>query len=345
MNINEELKLKLPLFQAPLDNYPNQEALIANISNHGGLGVYNTCFKTMDNIASGLEQIHAQTNHAFAVMIDMTEGDDSLDLADRSQVNAMLSKACNDLNLDHHDTPSLPSHDQIIDYVIKAQPAAIIFRNGLAADKWIKTCQDNDIITMAVVSNTLEALVADKVVDVLILQGFEAAGIHSHFPNDINTTLYSASTLLHHALANTTKPLVLWGDCQFPQHVVAALINGAAAVMIDTLLWTTEQSPIPAAYRQALTQHNEMQTPLNQAWFGYSARTLNNTLSQTLQQQPINLPIRKQQRLLLPIIEAAILQNHADYMPLWAGTCAVTTNKDVKTLCEQFLAELNEMIN
>lgn len=345
MNIVDNLGLSLPIFQAPLSCYPNQAQLIANVSKNGALGILCGNYQSLGELDEAISKIQSQTGKAFAVMIDVSTGEGAIDLVDKSQVNRYLSEAYKTLSVDKTARIELPLLDDILQLVIKKSPPVIIFRNGLPSDNIIKQCQQNDIMVMAVASNTLEAIAANQVVDAIILQGCESAGVQSRFPNQLNTPSYPVSTLLHHALDNVDKPLVLWGDAQFPQHVVSSLINGASAVMLDTLFWTTKESPIPASYRKALLeQHNEMQTNLNTIWLGYPARTLQNTLTKSVSKYASTLPPRTQQSITLPIIQAAIEQNNPNYMPMWAGYCAVTTEKTVAQLCKSFSEELDEII-
>ncbi|PIE46008.1 MAG: hypothetical protein CSA45_01060 [Gammaproteobacteria bacterium] len=344
MNITETLGLKLPVFQAPLECYPNQSALVAKVSECGALGIYSANYQSLQAVARQLKDIKQRSQNAFAVMVDVSQGDDSIDLADRSLVNHYLHKAYRELGISASESESFPTPAEVIKLVIDACPAAIIFQNGLPDNRLIKDCQHAGIMTMAMVSNTIEAIVADKYVDVLILQGMESAGVQSRFNNDLDVEHYPINTLLHHGIANLSKPLVAWGDFQATQHVVSALINGAAAVLVDTLFWTTKESPIPTAYRQALRHHNEMQTTLSSAWLGYPARTLKNELTRLVKDKSAILSPKKQQRIMLPIIEAAIEQDNADYLPMWAGFYAVHTVKTVSEVCEKYIAELNEII-
>lgn len=346
MNITETLGLTLPVFQAPLSYYPGQEKLVAAVSKSGALGILCANHQDLSPLEDRINAIQSQTDKAFAVMIDVTTGDDKVDLADRSQVNSYLKKAYQQLEIDSIESQALPHVDELIQVVIENRPAVIIFQHGLPSDKIIKQCKACDILVMAVASNTLEAIAAAQVVDAVILQGMESAGIQSRFNNQLNTTGYPLGTLLHHALAHVNKPLIVWGDAQLPQHVVAYLINGASAVVLDSLFWTTSESPIPPSYRQALlTQHNEMQTCYSHVWSGQPAQCLKNTLIQSSQKYHPMLAAKKQQRLLLPIILSAIAQDNPEFMPMWAGLCAVTTEKTTEQLCSAFLTELNEMIH
>lgn len=347
MNITETLGLKLPLFQAPLTAYPNQSQLVTAVSNEGGLGVYSTAFQTLDEISGELANIQSQTDKPYGVVIDVDDKDTekTIDLADRSQVNGYLQSAYQTLKVDAHATASLPSAVEVMRLVSDYRPKVVIFQNGLPSDALLKLCDNAGVTTMALVSNTLEAIAAEHVVDMMVLQGIESAGILSRFNNDLNAPFYPVNTLLHQVIANVDKPLIVWGDYQFPQHVVAALINGASAAMVDALYWTTKESPIPNSYRKALTQHTEMQTAISTVWSGQPAQTLKNTLTNEAPQSVAVLPSRQQQCLILPIIKAAIAQDNADYMPMWAGLCAVNTDTSVADLSQRFSDEINEIVS
>lgn len=345
MNITEKFDLKIPLFQAPLETYPNQAKLVAEASQHGALGVYSANYQTLEEIDDTLKTIRDTTDRAFAILVDVRNGENDLDLADRSGANSYLKEAYQTLDIKTTDELILPQKDELMNTILSASPAAVIFQNGLPSDEIIETFKATDIVTMAIASNPLEVIVASKYVDVIILQGLESAGIHSQFNNTLNASSYPISALLHQALGLTDKPLIVWGDYQYPQNIVGALINGASSVMVDTLFWTTQESPIPDSYRQALLEHNEMLTINTPVWVGYRSLCLQNELTRLAQSKYTSLSPQKQQRIMLPVIRAAIDKDCVDYLPLWAGYCAVTTEKNVAELCAKYKARLDEIIS
>ncbi len=345
MNIIKKFGLKLPIFQAPLEGYPNQAKLVAETSNNGALGIYSANYQTLEEIENNLKQINEMTDSPFAVLFDVRSGDDNLELTERAQASQYLDAAYKDLKVDASDEIPLPSKTKIIGQLLKAKPAAVIFQNGLPSDAVIEQFKDADIVTMAIASNSLEVVVADKLVDCIILQGQEAAGVQSQFNNDLNIDRYPVNTLLLHALDITEKPLITWGEYQYPQNIVGALINGASSVIIDTVFWTTQESPAPNGYRKALAEHNEMLTTETAVWTGYSSLCLQNKLTKLAKIQDKLLPPQKQQRLLQPIIRAAIAQDNTDYLPLWAGYFSVTTKKTVAELCEKYQRKLDDIMD
>lgn len=346
MNIIDTLELKLPLFQAPLACYPNTSGLVAKISECGGLGVYSTDFQSINDISTALNDIKLRTDKAFAVTIDTKTSDDCIDLADKSSANIYLKAAYQALNISATEAEPLPDFAEILACVIPHKPAAIIFQNGLPDERIIQDTKRNGILTFAIASNLLEAIaINNSRIDAIILQGSESAGTQSQFSNDLSIPYYPVNTLLHHAIASISKPLIVWGDYQSSSNIVAALVNGASAVMIDTPFWTTQESPIPDSYRQRLMEHTEMTIITSDVWQGYPAHVLKNALTQNMQKASRTaLSAKKQQRLMQPVIHAAIAQDNADYMPLWAGLCATVSGKTVSELCAKFHAELSNII-
>lgn len=346
MNIIDTLELKLPLFQAPLPCYPNTSGLVAKISECGGLGVYSTDSQSVDEISAALNDIKLRTDKAFAVTIDIKTGGDHIDLADKSSANIYLKAAYQVLDMSTTEAEPLANFADIFTCVISHQPAAIIFQNGLPDERVIQEAKRNGILTLAIAGNLLEAIaINNSRIDAIVLQGNESAGPQSQFSNDLSIPYYPINTLLHHAIAHIAKPLIVWGDYQSAANIVAALVNGAAAVMVDVPFWTTQESPIPDSYRQRLTEHTEMTIMTSDVWQGYPANVLKNVLTQHMQKTSQKaLPAEKQQRLMLPVIRAAIAQDNADYMPLWAGFCATVSGKTVSELCAKFHAELRHII-
>lgn len=341
MNITD--KLSLPLLQAPLVAFPNQAKFVAQVSNHGALGIYSTDLQTLDSIKQDIKTIKANTKAAFAVQINLADSDTHIDLADRSSTNAYLKPAYHALDIEASEATAFPDINAVCKAVVEQKPPVLIFQNGLPTDVFIEHCHRSGIIMLALASNTLEAIAIDNtLIDGIILQGLESAGVQSQFENDLNVEHYPSTTLFRQALDCTNKPLIIWGDAQTPTDCKALIDSGASGVVLDVPFWTTEESPIPASYRQALNEHNEMLTTVTHVWQGQPTRVIQNTLTQNQRDgKGKTLPAGKQQRLMAPIITAAIAQDNANYFPLWAGLCAVCSDGNLAELCQDYANAIN----
>ncbi|MPV86317.1 NAD(P)H-dependent flavin oxidoreductase [Ostreibacterium oceani] len=349
MQLTDIIGIDLPIFQAPLSLYPRQSQLVSAVSEAGALGVFDTLGQPIEMIREALSDIELQTQKPYAVLMSASNASSNMDLADRSLANGILADARQALALSLPLTEQtvLPDFSDILTTVMDYQPAVIIFQNGLPDDAIITACQAQSIYTMAIASNLLESIaIAYSPIDALILQGTEAAGLHSQFPNQLDTCFFPVNTLLYHALANVPKPIVVWGDMVNTPNMVGALINGASAVMIDTPFWTCDESPIPTSYRQCLAVSNEMTSRVTTLWNGFPSRAIPNAMTAAFaQMKQTSLPPKNQQALLLPIINAAIEYNHSDYLPMWSNLCPVVSDQSIASLCERYAQELSEMIS
>ncbi|PID63645.1 MAG: hypothetical protein CR974_01425 [Gammaproteobacteria bacterium] len=338
MNITEQLSIKLPLFQAPLTGYPNQDQFVTAICNHGALGVYSTDMQTLEEINRDIQYIQGHTAEPFAVLINLAETETTIDLDDHSSANGYLQPAFQALDLTPSEAPAFPDVNDVCKTVVSNLPPVLIFKNGIPTDAFIDHCKQNGITMFAFASNTLEAIAIDSTdIDGIILQGMESAGLQSKFDNEFNTGRYPIHTLLYQVKQTVQKPVVVWGDCQLPSAASTLLRNGARGVMLDVPFWTAAESPIPDSYRQALCEHNEMLVTETSVWLGQPTQVLQNALTKSQQAEDGQiLSPGAQQRLMMPVIKAAIAQDNPDYMPLWAGLCAEVTNTGLRELCQQY---------
>lgn len=342
MTITEKLTLTHPFIQAPLACYPDQAPLVSAVSEAGGLGVLSADMQYLNDIGHAINAVRERTDKPFAVQINLTDSETGIDLADRSSTNTYLKPAYKTLNIEAQEAPALPDVNAVCKAVAEQKPPVLIFQNGVPSDEFIEHCRRSGMVTLAVAANTLEAIAIQHTrIDGIILQGAQTAGLQSQFDNDLPDAHFPIMALLHHAKQHTRKPLIVWGDCQTPETVAFLLTQGAVAAVLDTPLWTCKESSIPDAYRQALHTHNETRVTASCVWQGQPANTLANALTEQQRQgNGQTLAARKQQRLILPVIEAAIAQNNADYLPLWAGLCAITANGSAAEVCQYYAAAL-----
>ncbi len=337
MNIIKKLKLKLPLFQAPLTAYPKQASLVAAISNQGALGVYSTDLQTLENITQDIHTIKKQTQAPFGVVINLAETQSKLNERDVTAANAYLKPAFHALNIKVGKAPAFPEVNAICKAVVAQTPPVLIFRNGIPTDEFMAHCHKQGIVMLAFASNMLEAVAIDNTtIDGIILQGVESAGLQSSFENSFDAPNFPLNTLLYHAKQTVRKPLIAWGDCQTPTAAATQLRNHVSAIMLDVPFWTVSESPIPSSYRQKLLEHNEMLVTETSVWLGQPTRTLQNAMTRKQQAAGKVLAPGQQQRLIAPIIQAAIKQNNADYLPLWAGFCAEVSSVSLAELCQNY---------
>lgn len=177
----------------------------------------------------------------------------------------------------------LPSADHFLDLLemaISANPRIIGFANGIPEKDTITFIKEQNILTFAVVKNILEALTAEDFgIDALVLQGIEAGGEQCGFDNNLPNLQLPALSLLQQIRSHTALPLILWSDYTHGADIVAAIIAGAHAVMLDRPF---VQCALPNSH---IAHYHEYQSQVNAHYTIRPMRYVN-----TPNVQPLYLP-------------------------------------------------------
>lgn len=277
------LDLSLPVFQAPLPCYPEQVSLAIQASNHGALGTIDVCTLAPKNEAhtasrestnDSRESTRESISNALSDLISDVKlrGSNRVGLVYDMRFEHADDERHHELNHGHNYRLRL---EEFLSIVSNDPVKVVMFRHGLPDNDTLRQLKRVGITVLAIASNVLEAIACDAAnIDAIVLQGMEAAGIHSRFDNDLEAHALPAQTLLQQSRPLVTKPLILWGDITTSASVVAALVSGAQAVMVDTPLWTCTDSPLPQGYLTEITTANEVNTVFDNAFLGVSCRSL-----------------------------------------------------------------------
>ena len=148
-----------------------------------------------------------------------------------------------------------------------AKPRAIGFAQGLPDRETLSLIREQNIFTFAIVGNLLEAISADDYgVDALVLQGMEAGGERSYFTNDLPHVEQSAFSLLQQVRKYSDKPLVFWGDLTNGADIVAAIISGAQAVMLDRPFLACAENGLDPETRERIIHASEYDSEISRQY-------------------------------------------------------------------------------
>lgn len=160
----------------------------------------------------------------------------------------------------------------LLETVLASNPRAVGFASGVPERDTIAAITARRIATFAICRNLLEALTAtDFGIDVLVFQGCEAGGERAGFDNRLACPILPVMSLLQQAREHLEKPLVAWGDFSHGADVVAALIAGAQAVMVERPLLSCRESGLDPILLEQLQNANEYDSINSNA---YTARTM-----------------------------------------------------------------------
>lgn len=210
-HLNKLLGIKCPIIQGGMGNISHPSLTIA-VSEAGGLGTLGAGTMDAGTIEEMIQNIKAETSNPFAV----------------------------NLPLSVH-----PNCQKIIDLIISYQVPIVTLSAGNPAP-FIEPLKLGGCIVMCVVSNEKQALKAEKHgADIVIAEGYEAAGINS---NEELTTF----TLIPKIASSVSIPVIAAGGIGDGRGMLAAMALGASGVQLGTRLIATREAEVHQSYKSAL---------------------------------------------------------------------------------------------
>lgn len=213
------LNIQYPIIQGGMGNISNAP-LAAAVSEAGGLGTIGVGTMTPEEVEQILIDMKKRTNKPFAVNIPIS-------------VTDFLK--------------------EMLTLVIKYQVPVVSLSAGNPAP-FIKKMHESNIKVIAVVASVKHALKAESAgVDVVVAEGYEAAGINSPYES---TTL----TLIPQIVDNVSIPVVAAGGIADGRGLAAMLTLGASGVQMGTRFIATKEAPFHEAYKEKLLSSDDTST-------------------------------------------------------------------------------------
>lgn len=244
----QKFSVQLPIVQAPFPFGLIPLSMIAKINQLGGLGLIS--------IESTYEK-----EQVINILEKFTE----------------LSK---DLHLCffHHLPHKNQEFEQILQSILPFSPKTIFFAKGIPDLEIIQRLRNAEISLIAVVKNISEAVVAQKYqMDAVVLQGAEAGGVRSGFVNKLNFPDQPAFSLLQQSRSIIKIPLIYWGDIAKYSDILAMLLSGAKAIMLDRPILTCKDSELHEEQYYQLNNLCEVDSLISNSYGENPMRILKNT--------------------------------------------------------------------
>lgn len=217
--ICEKLQITYPIIQGGMGNISNAK-LAAAVSEAGGLGTIGCGTMTPKEVENIILETKALTNKNFAINIAISV---------------------------------TPFKDELIDLVIKHKVPIISLSAGNPAP-YIPLLHEHGVIVIALVASVKHAQKAEAAgADILVAEGFEAAGINSN----LELTTF---TLIPQIVKHVNIPVLAAGGIGDGKGLAAALMLGASGVQIGTRLIATKEAPYHDVYKENLLKASDTET-------------------------------------------------------------------------------------
>lgn len=313
---------KFPIVQGPMAGGPTTAALVAAVSNAGGLGSVAAALLSPSVLRDEVARIRSLTEQPFQINLMVVETP-SPTSAEIDAAALLLKPAWQSLGWSVLPIPAKWCEDFAaqLDAVIALRPAAASFTFGILDPVQVERLHDAGIFVIGTVTTVDEALAWETVgADAVVASGIEAGGHRGTFLGAQEDATLDAKTLWPQVAEAVKIPVIAAGGIMTGVDILEALRLGARAVQMGSAFLVTDESGIHPVHRQALLTVGDTPTRLTRAFSGRYARGLENRFMREMEAVAAQIPAYPvQNALTVPIRAAAAAKGDTGLMSLWAG--------------------------
>lgn len=290
-------------------------ALVAAVSETGGLGSFGAAYLSPAQVREVSAEIRALTSRPFALNLFAPQAVQAVSPAEVEAAQAELAALHAELGLPAPTLPTQLQEDFGAQFaaVLEVAPAALSFAFGRLGRAELAELRARGVLSVGTATGVDEAReLADDGVDALVVQGGAAGGHRGGWARD---ELADTLALTRAVCQATDLPVIAAGGLMTREDVCAALAAGASLAQCGSAFLLSDEAGTSPPYRAALRAGGE--TVLTRAFSGRLARGLANRMTREVTRP---LPYPQQNALTRPLRTAAAQAGRADFLSLWAGT-------------------------
>ena len=313
------LGVEHPIVLGPMAGGAGSPALVAAVSNAGGLGSFGAAYLSPQQILDAARDIRALTSKPFALNL-FAGGYEPDRVVDPAPMLAVVTKAHERLGLAPPTVPPNPQSpfDDQLAAVIEAKSALFSFTFGIPNADALARLRKAGISTCGTATTLEEGkALAAAGVDAIVAQGEEAGAHRGTFLRSAEESMVPTLELTRAIVAETKLPVFASGGLMDGADMKRAFEAGAQAAQFGTAFLLCPESGIPEPYREALRARRDT-TVITRVYSGRAARGLRNTFIDQCEGVPV-LPFRQQNDLTRAMRTESGKKGLPDYISLWAG--------------------------
>lgn len=228
------LGISYPIIQGGMGNISNAQ-LTSAVSEAGGLGTIGCGTMTPKEVEQIILETKERTEKRFAINIAINVS---------------------------------PFVEELIELVIKHEIPIVSLSAGNPAP-YIPILHKHGKLVMTVVASVKQGKKAEQAgADILVAEGFEAAGINSN----LELTTF---TIIPQLVKHVNVPVIAAGGIGDGKGLAAAILLGASGVQLGTRLIATKEAPFHEIYKKRLLEASDIDTLLLGRSVGRIRRVLN----------------------------------------------------------------------
>ena len=308
-----------PIIQAPMAGAGGVDLCVAAMEG-GALGSLPCALLTPEQVRSQVAQVRSRTNGPLNLNFFCHQMPGEVD---DGTWRALLRPYYGEYGLELGDGGALrlPFDAEMCTVVEEVGPEVVSFHFGLPDTALLERVKATGAVMIGNATSVREARwLAERGVDAIIAQGFEAGGHTGRFLGADPNEAIGLFALLPQVADAVSVPVIAAGGIADGRGIAAAMILGASAVQLGTAFLHSRETPISEAHRAALAKGGTLFTNLMTGGLARGVRgRLIDELGPIRSEAP---PYPLASLALAPIRAAAEKQGEYGFGPMWAGQAA-----------------------
>jgi nitronate monooxygenase len=316
------LRIEHPIIQAPMAGAMDSE-LAAAVSEAGGLGCLPCAMLNPEKLREEIAKIRARTKKPIAVSFFCHVApvpNNAREAAWRKRLEPYYRELEIDPMAAVPFSNRAPFDEALLEAVLDTRPEVVGFHFGLPPAPLYAKLKQEGFPIIATATTVAEARwLAERGIDGVITQGYEAGGHRGMFLTDNVTTQVGTFALVPQVRDAVSVPVIAAGGVSDARGIAAAFALGADGVQIGSAYLHTPEAKISSAHRAAVKSARDDSTVLTNVMTGRPARGVINRVIR--EQGPISdvpeFPLAA--GALQPLRTKAEAQGSGDFSPMWSG--------------------------
>lgn len=319
-------RIEYPIVQAPMAGAMDGD-LVAAVSEAGGLGCLPCAMLNAEKLREEVGKIRARTKKPIALNFFCHVApvpNNAREAAWREKLAPYYRELGIDPAAPVPFSNRAPFDEALLEAVLDTRPEAVSFHFGLPPAPLYDRLKREGFPVVSSATTVAEARwLAERGVDAVIAQGFEAGGHRGMFLTEDVSAQVGTLALVPQIADAVKVPVIAAGGIADARGIAAAFALGADGVQIGSAYLRTPDAKISAPHRAALNSARDDGTVLTNVITGRPARGFINRIIR--EQGPISdatpqFPLAA--GAVQPLRAKAEAQGSGDFSPLWSGQAA-----------------------
>jgi len=321
--LTDLLNIKHPIIQAPMAGSTNPE-LVGAVSNAGGLGSHGCAQMSATELTDTAKQTRIITDRPFNLNFFAHQAPDATPeedvIVESLLADNYVERGIGELP-EKHKTLYAPVDENILAALLEIKPGVVSFHFGLPTADMLGVLRDAGCIILCSATTVAEArILADRGVDAVIAQGWEAGGHRGTFYTSFEDFGIGTMALVPQIVDAVDIPVIAAGGIADARGIAAAFKLGASGVQLGSAFLSCPEASISDAHRSAIRNARDDDTRLTRAFSGRPARARNNRYMEKMTEQRIRFPdFPMMYKFSRPLMESSAANNDNDFSFLLYG--------------------------